>query len=54
MDIPDDVEVLVGGASAQQMEDFTDLVYMNYCILKNQRKKECQNQQISIFKCNKR
>ncbi|MFS0777786.1 efflux RND transporter permease subunit [Neobacillus sp. 3P2-tot-E-2] len=25
MDIPDDVEVLVGGASAQQMEDFTDL-----------------------------
>ncbi|MEH7114717.1 efflux RND transporter permease subunit [Neobacillus niacini] len=25
MDIPEDVEVLVGGASAQQMEDFTDL-----------------------------
>lgn len=25
LDIPEDVEVLVGGASAQQMEDFTDL-----------------------------
>jgi multidrug efflux pump subunit AcrB len=25
MDLPEDVEVLVGGASAQQMEDFTDL-----------------------------
>ncbi len=25
MDLPDDVEVLVGGASAQQTEDFTDL-----------------------------
>ncbi|MDQ1002983.1 multidrug efflux pump subunit AcrB [Neobacillus niacini] len=25
MDLPEDVEVLIGGASAQQMEDFTDL-----------------------------